>query len=272
MTSKTLAIALAGVAVVLAGVAVIVVATRSRDIVQVPAAVETVSVAADDVMALETGAQFTPQGAHVDDPALAARLHLHAGDVIVALSGRRMHDGFDVHRVITLDGAEVIAELSRDGQAVLERWKVNGKARSPAPPSGSAAATAVIPPVPPPAPPPPDPLLDTIVRDDDTHAHLPRATVEALLADPDKLMRDARIVPATYNGAPAGFRIFGVRPSSIAKRLGLQNGDTIYAINGLQLSSADLAIVAYPQLRHAVHLDVSIDRHGTPMTISIQIN
>ena len=277
MTSKALALVLAGAAVALAGAALIIVATRPH-VPPIPTLPEPFVVVAKDVAALEhdPATRYTIQGAHVDNAELASRLHLEPRDVIVALSGRAILDRRDVDAVVVLGGTEVIVELVRDGQTMFERWKIDGDLRgtrySFSAPAGSASPSPTPTPMPTPAPPQPDPLLDTIVRDDDTHMHLPRATVEALLADPAKASKGARIVPAVRNGAPDGFKLYSIRPGSVEARLGLQNGDTIHAINGLQLTTADSALVVYPQLRHASHLDVSIERRGVPMMISIQIN
>ena len=266
MTSKTIAIALAGVAVVLAAAALIVVTTRTHEIVQAAPATtpEPVAVTARDVMSLvqEGKLRFTSSGAVVDDPELAARLHLERGDVIVALSGRTLKDASDVERVIMLGGNEVIAQVTHGGSTALARWRVDG---------GLDYKPMVVPTAPQ-MPLPPDPLLDTIVQDDDTHVHLPRATVETLLADPTKISAAARIVPAIRNGIPDGFKLYAIHPGSVAARLGLQNGDTIHAINGVVLTTAESALQAYTQLRNAVHLDVLITRRGKPLSIAIQIN
>jgi S1-C subfamily serine protease len=261
MTSKTIALALAGVAVALAGTALIVVATRPH---ATASALESYAVSADDVTAIERdpGTQFTPQGARVGDAGLATRLHLQPGDVIVALSGRPLRDRIDVHRVIALDGKEMLAELARGSATVFERWQISGDLHTSSVGSGAVPV----------APPLPDPLLDTIVRDDDTHVHLPRATVEVLLADPTALGRAVRIVPAIKNGAPSGFKLYAIRPNSVAARIGLENGDTIEEINGLPLATPESALEAYTTLRHAVHLDVAIERRGKPFGIAIQIN
>ena len=54
--------------------------------------------------------------------------------------------------------------------------------------------------------------------------------------------RAARIVPETRDGKPAGFRLFSVRPDGPFAKIGLQNGDVISAINGLEMTSPDKAL------------------------------
>ena len=131
-------------------------------------------------------------------------------------------------------------------------------------------------PLPPPstiAPPSlPDPLLDTIVRDDDTHFRVPRATVEAVVADPMKYISTVRVVPAMANGVPSGFKLYAIRPGSLPARLGLENGDQLDAINGMRLDSSAAVLEAYTKLRHAVRLEVSLMRRNQPVEITISIN
>ena len=220
MTSKTIAIALAGVAVVLAGVAVIVVAIRPHE-VAVPGPTDARVVAANDIVALASDPQtrFVTQGAHVDNAELAARLGLVPGDVIIALSGVPILQANDVQRVITMNGAEIFAEIVHAGATSVVRWKLTGELREARRAahigSGSLATSSPVP-----VPPPPrvaDPLLDTIVRVDDTHVTLPRATMEAIVADPMTWAKSARVVPAIQNGVPDGFKLYSIRPGSVPR-------------------------------------------------------
>ncbi len=275
MTGKTIAVVLAGAAVVLAGAALVVVVTRPHAAQLLPTLPEPFVVVANDVVAFERDptTRYTIQGAHVDNAELAGRLHLEPGDTIIALSGRAILDRRDVEAVVVLGGTEVIVELVRGGQTMFERWKIDGDLRGArytlsAPPASSGSALPALPPV----PPPPDPLLDTIVRVDDTHVTVPRATVEAIDADPSKFATSARIVPSVQNGVPDGFKLYGIHPSSLAARLGLLNGDTLNAINGIQLTNSGAALDAYAKLRHAPRLELSIIRRGQAMSIVITIN
>ena len=55
--------------------------------------------------------------------------------------------------------------------------------------------------------------------------------------------------------------------TAIFAKLGLQNGDTIQAINGTSVSSADSALDVYVQLRDAKELQVSLLRRGSVITL-----
>ncbi|HEY3806786.1 MAG TPA: hypothetical protein VGL61_29485 [Kofleriaceae bacterium] len=271
-TGKLVAIVLAAVAVVLAGIAVIVVATRRAP---VAATIDTRAVAAADLVTLGSDSQvrFDLQGAHVDDVALAGRLGLLPGDVVVELSGVPILQARDIERVITLNGREIYVELVRDHTTTIARWKMVGELRDARQAARDSARPSL--PLPPPstiAPPAQDPLLETIVRDDDTHVHLPRATVEAVVADPMKYISTVRVVPAMANGMPSGFKLYAIRPGSLPARLGLENGDRLDAVNGMRIDSSAAALEAYTKLRHAVRLDVSLTRRNQPVEITILIN
>ncbi|HEY1817967.1 MAG TPA: hypothetical protein VGG74_36745 [Kofleriaceae bacterium] len=271
MTGKLVAIVLAAVAVVLAGVSLIVVATRGTPAVA-STTLDTRLVAAADVVKLgkDPLVTFDLRGAHVGDAALAGRLGLLPGDTIVALSGRALLQPYDLDRVAILDGADVYVELSRAGSTIIARWKLAGSlhdARTEAR-LGSGVPWSVAPP----PPSPPDPLLDTIVRDDKTHFHLPRSTIEAILADPMKYATVMRVVPAIANGVPSGFKLYAIHPGSLPTRVGLENGDRLDAINGMRLDSAEAALEAYAKLRHTVRLDLSLTRRDQPVEITISIN
>ena len=93
-----------------------------------------------------------------------------------------------------------------------------------------------------------------------------RGTVDALLGNMGALAKGARIVPETKDGKPAGFRLFSIRPDGPFAKIGLQNGDVVSAINGLEMNSPDQALLAYTKLKTANHLSVAIERNGQKIT------
>jgi general secretion pathway protein C len=106
---------------------------------------------------------------------------------------------------------------------------------------------------------------------DDTTYEIDKSLVEKALANPMALAKGARVVPAVKNGQPDGFKLYAIRPSSVYAKLGLTNGDTLQAINGFQLTSADKALEVYTKLREATQLQVEITRRGKQMTLNYSI-
>lgn len=95
---------------------------------------------------------------------------------------------------------------------------------------------------------------------------LQRATLDSVLGNMALLSRSARIVPELREGKAAGFRLYSVRPDGPFAKIGMQNGDVIYAINGLEMSSPEKALEVYSKLKAARHLSVSLERNGERVT------
>ncbi|MGZ3442306.1 MAG: type II secretion system protein GspC, partial [Polyangia bacterium] len=81
----------------------------------------------------------------------------------------------------------------------------------------------------------------------------------------------ARFVPSIKDGKPNGFKLYAIRPQSIFGRIGLQNGDTIKAINGSEMTTPDAALGLYTKLRNASHLSVQVERRGETVALDYTI-
>jgi general secretion pathway protein C len=93
-----------------------------------------------------------------------------------------------------------------------------------------------------------------------------RGTIDSLLGNMGALAKGARIVPETRDGKSAGFRLFSIRPDGPFAKIGLQNGDVVSAINGLEMTSPDKALEVYTKLKTANHLSVALERNGQKIT------
>jgi general secretion pathway protein C len=98
-----------------------------------------------------------------------------------------------------------------------------------------------------------------------------RALVEKMLQNTTMLATSARFVPSIKDGKPNGFKLYAIRPNSIFGKIGLQNGDTIKAINGNDMTTPDAALALYSKLRNASHLSVSVERRGENQTMDYTI-
>jgi C-terminal processing protease CtpA/Prc len=114
--------------------------------------------------------------------------------------------------------------------------------------------------------------IDTLIkRIDDTHYELDKALVDEILASPMVIAKGARVVPAMKDGKARGIKLYAIRPSSIFAKLGLTNGDTVVAINGFPLTSADKALEVYTKIRQAKLVVFDIERRGKPLTLAYAI-
>lgn len=120
-----------------------------------------------------------------------------------------------------------------------------------------------------------DPLsaeIDQSVRKVSENAYeIDRDIINKFLGAPQTLARSARIVPAVKDGQPSGFRLYAIRPGSPYAKIGLQNGDTIHAINGHEITTPDKALEVYSKVRNASHISVSLTRRGESKTLDYSI-
>lgn len=128
---------------------------------------------------------------------------------------------------------------------------------------------------PPPPARPSDPLsrqLDRGIRKTGEYAYdVDRATLESLLQNTNLLTASARIVPEVEDGRAAGFRLYSVRPDGPFARIGLQNGDVISSVNGLDLTSVEKAVQVYARLQSASHASLGLERNGRRVTLEYGI-
>lgn len=110
-----------------------------------------------------------------------------------------------------------------------------------------------------------------IKKIDESNYEIDKALVEKVLLNPMAVAKGARVVPSMKNGKPDGFKLYAIRPSSAFAKLGLANGDTLQAINGFELTSADKALEVYTKLREATSLEVEVTRRGKPVTLKYSI-
>lgn len=106
---------------------------------------------------------------------------------------------------------------------------------------------------------------------DENSYEIDKSLVDKVLANPMAVAKGARVVPAVKNGKPDGFKLYAIRPSSVYAKLGLSNGDTIQAINGMELTTADKALEVYTKLKEMTSFEMEVTRRGKPVTIKYQV-
>ncbi len=139
---------------------------------------------------------------------------------------------------------------------------------TPAPPPNAPVAAA-------PAAGPKDPLaeaLDKGIKKTGPNSYeVQHATLDSLLGNMAALSKAARIVPEMKDGKSNGFRLLSIKPDGPFGKIGLQNGDIISAINGLEMTSPDKALEVYTKLKTANHLSVGLERNGQKVTMDYNI-
>ncbi len=107
----------------------------------------------------------------------------------------------------------------------------------------------------------------------DNHVSVKAADFEALLNNPSKLARAARIVPALEDGAVVGYKLYGIRPSSLLKQAGFQNGDKVLEVQGKTIGSVDAAMDVFGDLSRGDPQDLRflVERRGKEIELRIDI-
>jgi general secretion pathway protein C len=115
------------------------------------------------------------------------------------------------------------------------------------------------------------PGAEDAIKCDGDNCTIDRAFVEELLQNPAALTKQARVVPAVKDGETRGFKFYGIRPGSLPKMLGLNNGDLLTSVNGQELTSLDQAMDLYTKLRRASNLSITIERKDQTITKEFEI-
>lgn len=110
-----------------------------------------------------------------------------------------------------------------------------------------------------------------VACESETRCTIDQAFVDAALANPASLAKQARVVPAMRDGVTSGYKLYGIRPGSLPKALGLKNGDLIRSVNGHPLTTLDETMKLYTKLRVEKTFILEIDRRGSPLTLTIEI-
>lgn len=98
-----------------------------------------------------------------------------------------------------------------------------------------------------------------------------RSSRDALFGEPDRLAASARIIPHMRNGENRGFKLYGVRRTSLIGSLGIRNGDLITAVDGHSITTPESALSVYTSLDNADSVVVSIARRGRPLDMTYRL-
>ena len=93
-----------------------------------------------------------------------------------------------------------------------------------------------------------------------------RGQFDAMVADPNKLLRQVQVSEANN-----GFRLSGIRGGSDVSKLGFRNGDVLLAINGTQLDDQFGLLGLYGGLGSTRTYNVTYERGGVRHTRTIRL-
>ncbi|MES2614857.1 MAG: type II secretion system protein GspC [Bdellovibrionota bacterium] len=84
-------------------------------------------------------------------------------------------------------------------------------------------------------------------------------------------LEEARAVPYLVGGQIKGFTISQIVPDSVYSKLGLQNGDVVSSINGIELNDAARAIQTLNSLRSESNIALEVTRGGQSITLKVDV-
>lgn len=120
-------------------------------------------------------------------------------------------------------------------------------------------------------PPEPESTDETVRQVDDNNWLIDSREVEQATSNMSQLMTQIRVVPNFTDGQPDGFKVFAIRPGSLFSKIGLQNGDVIKRINGLEIQGPEEAFEAYQRLQNETAIQIDLARRGQNQTFNYEI-
>ncbi len=103
------------------------------------------------------------------------------------------------------------------------------------------------------------------------HKAVDRAELNQMLSDIPALMMQARAMPWMNNGKMEGFKLDFITKGSFFEKLGLQAGDVLQRINGVELRDPGAALGLFQQLRNERNVAVDVLRSNQRTTLAYDI-
>ncbi len=110
-----------------------------------------------------------------------------------------------------------------------------------------------------------------VVKKGDNQFEIAKEKLEASLSDLNSILKQARAVPSIVNGVTEGFKIVAIKPDSIYKQLGIQNGDVIQRVNGSEINSIESSLSLFQTLRSESNFTIDLKRRGEKVTYSYEV-
>lgn len=95
--------------------------------------------------------------------------------------------------------------------------------------------------------------------------------LDAALENIPLLLSQARAIPYFKDGKSVGLRLFAIKPGSLFKKVGLENGDILKAINGQSLADPTQALKLFEQLKEERSITVALERNTQAREFKYQI-
>lgn len=111
-------------------------------------------------------------------------------------------------------------------------------------------------------------LAGKIAKTGPNEFQIDRGAVDRLFESHSELMKTP-LAPEKEGDRVVGFRLVRIRPGSVLAALGLQTGDRLVSLNGIEVTSPERMLEAYAKLRSGTldRLTIHVVRNGKPTNI-----
>jgi general secretion pathway protein C len=98
-----------------------------------------------------------------------------------------------------------------------------------------------------------------------------RREVEQAMSDLPKLLSQARAVPNMTNGAVNGYRLDYIAPASFYEKIGVQTGDILQRVNGVDIRDPSTMLSLLQQLKNEQIVKLDVVRNNQRSTITYEL-
>jgi len=113
---------------------------------------------------------------------------------------------------------------------------------------------------------------DGVEKASETKFTIDQETFDKILENPDKLAGQIRAVPHTdESGKVDGYRLSGIRRSSLFRKLGIKNGDVVHSVNGSDLTTMSSALSAFESLQNERNFNFEVTSRKKKKTYEYEV-
>ncbi len=112
---------------------------------------------------------------------------------------------------------------------------------------------------------------DGIAKSGDGHFVVDKSVIDTAFSNWGQMMRGARIMPHFEKGKITGFKVSRIRADSLYKKIGLENGDILHRINGIEFQGPEDAFKMMSELKESKNVTLDISRNGARKSMSYSI-
>lgn len=115
-------------------------------------------------------------------------------------------------------------------------------------------------------------LLNNAIKDiGPNEKDIDRELIDYLVENKHMLMQSGRVLPNVEGDAINGFKVYGIRKTSLWGKLGIHNGDVVLSVNGTPMDGPEKAYEAFANLQGTDAMNLQVLRHGKPQAFTYNI-